>query len=797
LLMLGSCGLVAAPDPALFRDRIAPLLTAQCLDCHGGRWTRSGFDVSTREALLRGGDEGVAVVPGNAKGSRFIQFLTHELSPGMPYKKDKLSAEEIALFARWIDAGAPFDGTLQPGTTEKTLTVTEADRQFWSFRKLQPVEPPAVKHPARVKTPVDNFILAAQEKRGLQPSPPADNRVLLRRLTFDLIGLPPAPAELDAFAANGTPESYSQEVTRLLASEHHGERWGRHWLDVARYADSNGYERDEDRPSAWHYRDFVINALNRDLPFHQFLRWQLAGDEYAPGNLDALAATGFCAAGPSDTFQKKEMNPRTRYDELDDMLSTTTLAVLGLNMNCARCHDHKNDPIPQRDYYRMLSVFLNAVPDEVFFPPPATQPEGHLADAAFKKAEAAVADWLSAKNTAHGTKYREDLEKKLSVSEWAELKALEKKRAASFTERQQYMRRLITESPDEPSVAHLLIRGEPRQPGEAMKPGFLAVLTTGAPDLERWQTARPADTKSSLRRRALAEWLTDLDNGAGNLTARVIVNRLWQHHFGVGLVATPNDFGLQGARPTHPELLEYLAGQLIAHGWRLKPLHRLIVESATYQQASAPVAASAALDPDNTLLWRQNSRRLEGEIIRDTMLAVAGTLNPKLFGPPVFPAMPRDAIATGSNVKWPLDAVDGPDTWRRSIYIFIRRSLTLPMVAAYDGPDAAASCGRRQETIVPAQALELLNGPFALEQARHFADRVRQDAGPDPAAQVRRAMALAWGRDPSPAEIDRATRFLTGQVRLLASEPPSKQRHEALVDFCRVLFNSNELIYLD
>ena len=612
-------------------------------------------------------------------------------------------------------------------------------REFWSFRPLTRAEVPGPKDASKWdRNVIDRFVLTAQEAKGLTPSPEADRGTLVRRVYFDVVGLPPSPAELDAALKDPSPDWYEQLVDRLLASPHFGERWGRHWLDAARFAESDGYEGDMDRPTAWHYRDFVIRAFNEDLPYDKFVKWQIAGDEYEPQNPRALAATGFLAAAPvaRSTVGTKRDIAENRLNEIDDMLATTGSAMLGLTVGCARCHDHKFDPVPTRDYYRMLAAFAGAarLPE-----PPKPLPGG----APVK---------FTAKDTLGPPLH-------------------------------------VTDASPAPATFHLLNRGDVEKPVEPAPLGFLSVLTPAeAPgDPGRWLTKdRPAEAKTSGQRRAMAEWMTDIESGAGALLARVIVNRLWQHHFGQGLVRTAGDFGTQGERPSHPHLLDWLAAELIRNQWRLKPIHRLMLTSGTYRQSTAHDPARASIDPDNRFLWRRRPARLEAEILRDSILAASGQLKRDVYGPSVKPYIPPAAMAGRNKDGLERPKQDEPRQWRRSVYLFVKRSLPEPMLTTFDAPAPASSCARRTVSTVPTQALVLLNDPFVRRQAAFFAERCVAEAPGDAAGRVRHAYRVALSREPTERELDAAVRFLG-----------PKADRAALTDLCHVLLGLNEFAYVD
>jgi hypothetical protein len=833
-----------------------------------------------------------------------------------------------------VSAAWPADHvTSRPALAAKATTST--DPRWWSFRPLHPVPVPAVKDPRWSANPIDRFIRSAQIRKGLAPSPPADARTLIRRVYFDLIGLPPTPDEVESFVrecsaeqalsvkpwalgtdpravktsskSNGLPlrpnaqrltpgGAYERLVDRLLASPHYGERWGRHWLDVARYADSDGQESDADRPTAHHYRDFVIRALNEDLPYDTFVRWQLAGDEYEPDNPLAVAATGFVVAGPYTFLEvpMEEEKVRCRLNELDDMLSTTGQALLGLTVGCARCHDHKYDPIPTRDYYRLQAIFNSGDRTQVPLIPRAEAAARQAAEAAWKArldtARRELDGWLAEQKKPLTARVREARIEALPIeaAEKALLKnAPEDRRAKELAQR--FARQLRIEDADyrpllseaqrgrwdelaaavqqieaekpapvptafamrdfgaQPRPTWLLDRGDMYLKKEQVQIGFLTALTSGLEPAGYWTRAKAAGARNdtTYQRRALADWITDTEHGAGALLARVIVNRVWQHHFGEGLVRTVNDFGLRGERPTHPALLEWLASAFasaatsgrggmgervngskgeafareVSHspappfshsspnevpatghamGWSLKKLHRLIVLSSAYRQGLHRNAAAERKDPENRLLWRRRPQRIEAEIFRDSMLTVSGTLNRKAGGPAVkAPIQPEALQARNVTNPYPANLKDTPETCRRSVYLFHKRVVQSPLLQAFDSPDAVATCGRRAVTTVAPQALAVLNEPFIRLRAAEFARRLQAEAGTDPAAQVERAYRLALARSPSPAERRAALRFLEQQSARRAERDGQDARIFALTDFAQVLFGLNEFLYVD
>jgi len=714
---------------ALFTKHVRPLLISRCLKCHGGEAEiQSGFNLATREGLLAGGTNGKAIVLGKARESRLYRLITRAEEPYMPQDAARLSDAEIANVAAWIDRGAPYDESLIAPTKAVPLwtarMVDPKARTFWSFQPLKRHAAPAVGDAARPRTSIDAFVEQALAAKKIGMNPEVDRRKLIRRVYFDLIGLPPSPEEVAAFVDDPSPVAYEALVDRLLASPHYGQRWARHWLDLARFAESHGFEHDYDRETAYHFRDFVIRAFNADLPYDTFLRWQLAGDELAPHDELAMMATGFLAAGVHSTQITKNEVEKQRYDELDDMLATTGNAMLGLSIGCARCHDHKFDPIPQADYYRLLSAFTTTVRSEI---PLNVGPRGTKPVKVLVSSEG--------------------------------LPPL----------------RLHTQGDDFFKQTFFLRRGDTNQKQGEAPLGFLQVLMR-SPDAEKhWAVKPPAGSRTSFRRAALADWITDPDEGAGQLAARVIVNRLWQHHLGHGIVATPNDFGSRGEAPSHPELLDWLASELVRHEWRLKPIQKLIVTSSVYRQGTEFDAAKSAVDPGNRLFWRHDKRRLEGEIVRDALLATAGRLDERMFGP-------------GS-----LDERH----CRRSIYFTVKRSKLVPMMQVFDAPEALTSIGERPSTTIAPQALLLLNGPNVRQSALAFARRLLPCSESSTSAAVREGYRIALGREPEPEELQESTAFVDGQLAAHESALKTNARELALLDFCQVLLCLNEFVYVD
>jgi hypothetical protein len=739
-----------------------------------------------------------------------------------------------------LPAGACADG--EPALADR-------DRTHWAFRK--PVRPtlPAIRDTTWVRAPIDAFILARLERAGLEPTPPADRATLLRRVTLDLTGLPPTPEEVEGFLSDPGPGAYARAVDRLLASPHYGERWAQHWLDVARYAESNGYEADAERPHAWRYRDYVIRAFNEDLPYDRFITEQLAGDRLPEGcdaraRAEALVASGFNRCGPVHLVGGNTDPEVNRNEVLTEMTNAVGSAFLGLTLGCARCHDHKFDPISQRDYYRLQAFFAPTQPKEVDLATPAEHAayaarvavlklqlaplEKQVADleapyrARLLQAKTALLEPASREALATDPKKRTPEQKKrvadaeplIKVS-WDEvLEALtpgDQERRAGLRARIHALEAQMPTLPAQawtvadadPVPTYVLKRGDPHRKEAQVEPACPRVLVAPGEELP----AAPLD------RLALARWLTRPDNP---LTARVLVNRLWQHHFGRGLVATPNDFGLRGEAPTHPELLDWLATEFVEHSWSIKHIQRLIVLSATYQQDSRAASPDARrIDPDNRLLWRQNRQRLEGEELRDTVLAVAGTLNHVEGGPmvrvPLEPAVYELIFTEGEpDNLWPVTP-DIREHTRRSIYLFAKRNVRLPLFEAFDKPDTLTSCPVRPVSTFAPQALILLNGPLMQEQSKAFAARLLRECGSDAARQIDRGYRLALARPPRAGEREAAAAFLRSQAELLRDRLRARQpvrlpadipdsvdpaTAAALADFCLALLNRNDFVYV-
>ena len=605
--------------------------------------------------------------------------------------------------------------------------------ELWSLHPIARALPPL---PNGAPNPIDAFVQAGLRAEGLTPAPPADRRTLLRRVSYDLTGLPPTLDEIRDFERDRLPDAYERRVDRLLASPRHGERWARHWLDVARFAETNGYERDAPKPHAWKYRDWVIRSLNADKPFDQFVLEQIAGDELPDGNEETVTGTGFLRLGTWDDEPNDALD--YKYERLEDMVHASSTAFLALTVKCARCHDHKFDPIPQRDYYRIAAAFWAG-----FIEPRGRELMGGPSDA----------------------------ELGFQVLGW-------------------------TDRGREIPPLNLLKKGDPRQPEGEIAPGFLSAITK----LDRPVPPSQNEARTSGRRLALARWIVDAENP---LTARVAANRIWQHHFGRGLVASADNFGVKGDRPSHPELLDWLAHELIDSGWSQKHLHRRIVTSQTYRQASVhpDENAFATRDSGNRFLWRANRRRLEAEALRDSLLVASEELSLRLGGPSVAPEIAPDALEGLSQKDKAWQASPEAEQRRRSVYLFAKRSLLLPLLTVFDFADTTLPCARRESSIVPTQALALLNNAFAHRKSEAMAARVERECGPRAQPCIVRAFELAFGRAPDREESEAARRHIEVQERRFreravdgATRDP---RRDALASLCHVLLNSNEFLFVD
>jgi mono/diheme cytochrome c family protein len=870
----------AEPLASITYERdVRPVFKTHCFQCHGeGDTRKAGLDLRLRRFAVQGGKTGPAIVAGQRDQSLLYQRVSRGEMP--PEKKPKLSTAEIAVIGRWIAAGAPT-ARPEPATIGAEPLITEEDRNFWAFQPIRAVNPPAVKNADRARTPIDAFVLARLEEKGLSYSADADKRTLIRRATFDLTGLPPTLQEIDMFLADSAPDAYDRLLDRLLASPHYGEHWGRHWLDVAGYADSDGVSEDDvQRKYAWHYRDYVIQSINADKPFDQFIVEQLAGDELvkqpyknlSPADVEKLTATGFLRMAPDGSPAATSDRRTVSNQVIADEIKVVSTSLLGLTVGCAQCHDHRYDPIPQADYYRLRAIFEPAYDLNSWRLPAARVLslytdaqraqaaviearavkldearkiwDDKIVDKAFEKELEKVAPELHdalrqafhaplLKRNAQQTKLLNqhpntlvsigsaiNVDKTIAAERQ---KMLAESAAVRATRPVEQFIETLSEVPGRVPQTFLFYRGDCDSPKQVMAPAELTVLSSP-------QAAIPETTpalSSSGRRLAYARWLT---SGKHPLVGRVLVNRIWMHHFGRGIVASPGDFGALGDRPTHPELLDWLARDFTSNGWRTKRLHKLIMLSTAYRQSSTHRPEQDAVDPDNRLLGRKSLQRLEAEEFRDALLAGSGKLNAKMFGAPV-PVM-ADEVGQFVIGKENLSAgrilsiipMKGEE-FRRSIYIEVRRSRPLSMLATFDEPPMEPNCDARKASTVTPQALMLMNNDFVVGQALEFAQRVRREAGDDPKAEIVRAWQIAFGTEPSVAEVDELVKFLGEQtkhfqdklgdvktVKVVAPvkglgpvkgakpvqvKPRPEPSLEALATLCQALWSSNPFLYVD
>jgi mono/diheme cytochrome c family protein len=863
-------------DRTTFERDIRPIVRAHCLDCHGSQNVRKGgLDLRLRRLMVKGGESGPAISPGHPEDS----YLLDRVKSGeMPPGDQKLTSAEIATLENWIRSGAAT-AQAEPAEIGPAALITADDRDFWCFR---PIRRPPIRQfgpEDRVRTPIDALLFAALQPKRLSFSPDADRRTLIRRLSLDLLGLPPEPREVDAFLADASPDAYERLVDRFLASPRYGERWGRHWLDTAGYADSEGYDdQDAPRAEAFRFRDFVIRAFNSNQPFDQFVTEQLAGDELlppqhgdlSPDAIEKLTATGFLRMAADGTANAN--TPAVTNQVVADTIKIVSTSLLGLSVGCAQCHDHRYDPILQDDYYRLRAVFEPALNWKNWRVPSQRRVSLYTqADRARVAAVAKEANEAAAKVAEKERRYlAEALDKELTKFEPAIAKQLkasvdtpdakrtaaqkellsrypsvniqpgllsqynpaadadlikERAKVAAIQSRapvEQFLR-VLTENPGELPPTYLFNRGEFQQPKQEEEPGDLTVCVApgGSGSLPLRDTTRP----TSGRRLAYAKRLM---SGKHPLVGRVLVNRIWLHHFGRGLVGTPADFGRMGECPTNPELLDWLADEFATSGWNLKRLQRLIVTSTAYRQSSARTPDRDAADPDNLLLARMNVRRLDAEVVRDCVLAASGSLYERMSGPPV--PVREDAVgqivvgidnkvgANDTGAEIPI----GAEEFRRSVYIEVRRSRPLALLRTFDLPVMETNCDRRVPSTSAPQALMLMNSQFALSEATRFAKRLVHDAGNDRRRQVALAFNLAFARPATEAEIAESLTFLAKQTDEVEAQPvalsPTKparparrsRRHKQaatrpatepallpLTDFCQTLLCSNEFLYSD
>jgi mono/diheme cytochrome c family protein len=818
LLALGlalACALPARPAvPApsadqqqFFRKEVLPILKASCFSCHGGeKKIRGGLRLTTRAGLMEGGDNGPAIVPERPQESLLLRAINYD-EPRMP-PRGKLPQAQIEVLTRWVRMGAPYAEEAPHASTvarHGPPAVDDQARAFWSFRPVVRPPIPAVKDRAWVRNPVDAFVLAGLEEKGLAPAAPATRTTLLRRVHYAITGLPPSPAEVDAFLADSSPDAYEKVVDQLLASPRYGEHLGRHWLDLVRFAETNSFERDGPKPNAWKYRDYVIRSFNQDRPYDRFVREQLAGDELQPTTRDGIIATGYYRLGIWD--DEPADRDLSYYDQLDDIVSTTGQTFLGLTVGCARCHDHKIDPFPQKDYYGLLAFFhgINSYGNGPASQRALDQPADTADRADFERKLAdldtqmrAIEESLAVRLTGgekDDFKYpsnrlsilRQHIGGLVSQADFNRYQDLRRRRRA-LTQNNSAAGETtlaVLEQGARARDTHILLRGMPAARGERVEPIFPSVLARTAPVLP----VMPAGSRTCGRRKVLADWIADAKNP---LTARVLVNRLFQYNFGRGIVRSSSNFGYQGTPPTHPELLDFLAAEFVAGGWKIKPIQRLLLTSNAFRMSSVPSSRARELDPENDRLSHFDLRRLTAEEVRDSILAVSGNLNlQKTDGPSVYPVIPPEVLAGQSQPGNGWGHSTPHEAAARSVFVYVKRSLAVPLLAVFDMPDPDATCPVRFTTTQPSQALALLNSRFSNEQAGLFADSLRRESG-DPATQVRLALRRVLQRSPTDREVERGLRFLAA-----LGDGDRLPAGEALRRFCLLALNLNEFLYLD
>jgi hypothetical protein len=868
--LLISLALLAVPVPLLaaepsleplnFEAHVRPILKAHCWQCHGeDEELKGGLDARLARSLLKGGDSGPAIIAGKHGTS----LLYERVAAGeMPPGKKKLAPRDVEILGRWIDAGAKT-ARVEPENLAAGDTFTDEERSHWSFQPIRRPPLPAVQKPDRVRSPIDAFLLARLELQGLSFSNDADRATIIRRVTFDLTGLPPSPEAVERFLNDQNPDAYERLVDELLESPAYGERWARHWLDAAGYADSDGYsEKDLERKWAWRFRDYVIRAFNTDKPWDRFLVEQIAGDEllsppYAnltPEQADCLIATGFLRMGPDGTGDGGVDQNLARNETIAESIKIFSTSVLGLTVGCAQCHAHRYDPVSHADYYRIRALFEPAydwknwrVPNGrlVSLWSDETRKAAEAADKELQEVSKQRTDELDkivgetfdrelaklpadiqpqARAVRETTVDKRTDEQKQLIKEYPflnvdrgsvylyvpdRLTAFNKK-WDELTETTRQKRpaddyvQCLTEVPGQIPPTKLFSRGDFNQPRQDVGPGEVAVLNTTGMVI----AADDPQLPTSGRRLAYARYLT---SGRHPLVARVLVNRFWMHHFGRGLVATPGDFGILGERPSHPELLDWLADEFMAGGWKLKGLHRLIVTSTAYRQSSQRRDDLEVVDPENRLLGRMSVRRLEAETIRDALLALSGRLSNKQFGPPV-PVAPDDvgqivvAIDTRDSAGRPSGKVValGEEEFRRSLYVQVRRSMPLGMLEPFDAPLMTPNCQQRSSSTVAPQSLLMMNSPAVARESAEMAARIEREAGIDPAARIARAWRLVFGRPPTAGEVEAGVVFLNRQAEAAAALAPVDPKtpgpdpaRTALANLCHALISSNGFLYVD
>ena len=800
-----------------FETEVLPILKDNCFKCHGGgEKLRGGLRLTSRKGILRGGELGSAVSLEKPAESYLLQAVNYDGLEMPP--SGKLAQAKIDTLTKWVELGMPWTPGAdadEPDVKSEESMITDDDRAHWSFQTVQRPDVPRPKNGAWIRSPIDAFILKGLEAEQLTPASPAARTELIRRAYYNVIGLPPTLEEVESFVNDKDDNAWEKVVDRLLESPHYGEQWARHWLDLVRYAETNSFERDGAKPYIWRYRDYVIRSLNEDKPYDRFLTEQLAGDELDEVTTETLIATGYYRLG---TWDDEPADPAlAMYDDLDDIIMTTGQVMIGMTLNCARCHDHKLDPIPQRDYYRFLAFFKNIrrygvrgndSVRQASVRSIATEEEKRMFAEELKQHQQQV------KSQESRMRALEKLVKKDFIPvEHEEFRNigrrvdLLKKRVGKLITEEQFkeyqeltkttrdMKRnppksgaealVVKEKGPEAGSTFVLVRGNPGAHADEVTPGFPEVLGFSDPEIQR-----PSSGESTGRRRALAEWVT---NPRNPLTARVIVNRIWQYHFGRGIVRSTNDFGFQGDAPTHPELLDWLASELVDGDWKLKRLHKLIMMSSTYQMSSRSQPEALAADPENNLFWRFDMRRLTAEEIRDSILAANGQLNlTKMYGPSIYTVIPQEVLAGQSRPGAGWGQSSDEDRRRRSVYIHVKRSLIDPMLASFDFADVDATCPVRFSTTQPTQALGMLNSELMQRESANFLKYLRQNAPEGRQAQVRLALARVFQRKPSGEEVERGLKLIQ-----TFKEQDKLSDDQAMQNFCLLALNLNEFIYID
>ncbi|HEX4795199.1 MAG TPA: PSD1 and planctomycete cytochrome C domain-containing protein [Humisphaera sp.] len=843
LIRIAASAGVSADAPARlvdFERDVQPIFKSACYECHGSGRQKSKLRLDSRPLAMTGGRLGKDIIAGDSAHSPlFVRVSDPDAAHRMPQDRDALSAAQIETIRLWIDQGAAWPDSA-------ANQDAKIDRH-WAF--VPPTRPqvPEVADQGWARNPIDQFIFARLAAQGLSPAPKASKEALIRRVYLDVIGIPPSPAQVDAFVKDESPDAFEKVVDQLLADPGYGQRWARHWLDLARYAESEGFKADEARPNIWRYRDYVIDSLNADKPYDRFIREQIAGDELWPDDPAAVVATAFNRHYPDESNARNLM--QRRQEILNDITDTVGSVFLGLTVECARCHNHKYDDIPQADYYRLQAFFSNIrAADSIVLAPADKIADYQQKEEAWEQKTKEIRDEMArleepARKSIikeYVDKYPTEIQEILvkaptqrSAMDWqmyykaslyldpgspqyiapsatcaAKLKGEAKTRYddlkaqlasyASLKPAELPKASAIQDVSADAPPTHVLRTGVYDSYLQEVQPGFLSALTSEKP-----QITPPTNVISTGRRTALANWLASPQNP---VTARLMVNRIWQHHFGDGIVRTASDFGVQGELPSQPQLLDWLSTEFVNHGWSMKHIHRLILTSATYQQATGSDEKALRVDPENRLLSHFPRKRLEGEVIRDAALAVSGLLNPKMGGPSVLPDLPAGMDGHGG---WKMTG-DPSARNRRSIYVYVKRNLRYPMFEAFDMPDTVETCARRYNTITPAQALTMLNGNITLQWAQGFAARVLKQSTDDAPKQIEFAYRCALGRRPTVDELQMAREFLKQDAATIAGRegteepialPPGRPQSvsmsdaAALVDFCHVLLNSNEFVY--